>query len=202
MLLSWFNNTEEGYTRPERLARWPNLAMPLSRAMIEMWKEVPAKEFGSFTKVSHDNGKTWSELRKYPVTAPHGPIRRKDGSFFYVGTESLSDLSVPKEAVLAVESHDEGESWSLVSILPVPTQHEGRKIFSVCEPHCVDFGDGEVLAAIRCLIDDNENDTADPRNMTMFTCRSYDSGKPGANLSFSMIALPLRLIFSCTPPGR
>ncbi len=179
MLLSWFNNTDdEGvYSNPARVERWPNLGEPFSKAMLEKWKEVPKEEFGSFTKVSHDNGKTWSAPRKCPVTAPHGPIRRADGSFFYVGTERLSDLDVPADAVCAVQSFDEGETWEFVSALPAPKTHNGNKVTDVCEPHCVDLGNDEILAAVRCITTGDENEVGASFRMTMYTCRSLDGGK-------------------------
>lgn len=178
MLLSWFNNTEEVYTAPARLARWPLLGEPYAKSMVEKWRaEVAPEEFGSFTKVSRDYGKTWSGARKCPVTAPHGPIRRADGSILYVGTERLSDLDVPKGAVCAVKSTDDGETWELLSVLPVPATYKDNKVTQVCEPHCVDLGDDVILAAVRCVASGSEDELGKSFEMTMYTCRSCDGGK-------------------------
>jgi len=179
MLLSWFNNTDDAgiYSAENRVARWPNLGQPYSKAMLEKWKDVPREQFGSFTKVSRDYGKTWSEARKAPVTAPHGPIRRADGSFLYVGTERLSDLDVPKDAVCAVQSFDDGATWEFLSALPVPVLENGGKVISICEPHCVDLGDNEILAAVRCVATGSDDELGDQFCMTVYTCRSLDGGK-------------------------
>ncbi len=177
MLLSWFNNTEEIYTAEHRRARWSNLSEPFSMAMLEKWKEVPIEEFGSFTRISHDYGKTWSAPRKAPVTAPHGPIRRADGSFLYVGTERLSDLNVPKGAICAVQSFDDGATWEFLSTLPVPVPENSGEVTAICEPHCVDLGNNEILAAVRCVTDYHEDPVIRGRRMTVYTCRSLDGGK-------------------------
>ena len=177
MLLTWFNNTENIYTSEHNRSRWPNLAEPFCVAMIEKWKEVPREEFGSFTKISRDYGRTWSAPRKVPVTAPHGPIRRADGSFLYVGTERLSDLDVPANSICAVQSFDDGATWELLSVLPVPVREDGGEVTSVCEPHCVDLGNGEILAAVRCVADDHPDPVLRGRMMRVYTCRSYDGGK-------------------------
>lgn len=177
MLLTWFNNTEDIYTAESRVARWPNLAQPFTVAMVEKWKDVPREEFGSFSRVSRDYGKTWSAPRKAPVTAPHGPIRRADGSFLYVGSERLSDLGVPEKAICAVQSFDDGATWEFLSTLPVPVLEDGSLPTAICEPHCVDLGDNEILAAVRCVTNNDANEISKNHKMTTYTCRSLDGGK-------------------------
>ena len=145
--------------------------------MIAKWADLPAEEFGSFTRISRDGGKTWSDQRKSPVTCPHGPIRRKDGSFLYVGAERLSGYeNVEPNAICAVESHDDGETWEFLSVLPVPKEHNGKLLSGICEPHCIELGDGEILAAVRCFLM-GEDRSKDQHNFTMLTCRSTDNGK-------------------------
>ena len=177
ILLSWFNNEEDVYTAPRHIAKWPILGQPVSLAMLEKWKEVPKEQYGSFTKVSRDNGKTWSKAHMCPVTAPHGPIRRADGSIFYVGTERLSGLDIPADAVCAFQSFDEGETWEFVSRLPMPEEHDGKQVMECCEPHCVDLGNNEILAAVRCVVTDDPTDKFWYLNITTYTCRSLDGGK-------------------------
>ncbi len=176
MLLTWFNNTMEVFENPRRKILFPNLNEAFSLAMMDKWNDLPITEFGSFTRISRDGGKTWSAPRKAPVTAPHGPIRRADGSFFYVGAERLSGLDMPQNAICAVESHNDGETWKLVSVLPAPNEHNGRKLGGVCEPHCIDFGSGVILAAVRCFLE-GEDRTRSQYEFTLYTCRSTDGGK-------------------------
>ena len=203
MLLTWFNNLPWFiYTLPGRADRWPNLAQPLSMAMIDKWKEIPQSEYGSFTRISRDYGKTWSAPRKAPVTAPHGAIRRADGSLLYVGIEVLSDLPVPANSVTAVTSTDDGETWELLGVLPKPKTHNGKKIMDICEPHCVDLGDDVILAGVRCVVDGEAgNELAKSYFMTTYLCRSEDGGKTWSEPQF-MENLVHLLTLWCIPPAH
>lgn len=177
IMLSWFNNELDVFEHPGRQRLYPNIKEPFSQAMLAKWVDLPKEEFGSFTRISRDGGKTWSKQRKAPVTCPHGPIRRKDGSFLYVGAERLSGYEgIPANAICAVESHDDGETWQLLSALPTPKEHNGCEISGVCEPHCIELDDGVILAAIRCfLLKDNRS--VDQYYFTVYTCRSTNGGK-------------------------
>ncbi len=176
LLLTWFNNEPDVFDNPGRQKMYPNILEPFSQAMLAKWKNLPKEEFGSFSRISRDGGKTWSEPRKAPVTSPHGPIRRKDGSFFYVGAERLSGYNIPENAICAVESYDDGETWEFVSLLPAPKEHKGKPLSGVCEPHCVDLGDGIILAAVRCFLL-GANRSMDQHKFTMYLCRSTDNGR-------------------------
>ena len=176
MLLTWFNNEPDVFDSPGRQRMYPNIVEPFSQAMLAKWADLPKEEYGSFTRISRDGGKTWSEPRKAPVNAPHGPIRRANGSFFYVGAERLSGYDMPAGTICAVESHDDGQSWELVSVLPAPKEHNGKQICGVCEPHCIDLGDGVILAAVRCFLLGNDRFN-DQFKFTMYTCRSTDHGR-------------------------
>ena len=177
MMLTWFNNEPEVFDSPGRQRMYPNITEPFSQAMLAKWASLPKEVYGSFSRISRDGGKTWSKPRRAPVNAPHGPIRRKDGSFLYVGAERLSGYAdIPTGAICAVESHDDGETWEFLSALPAPKEHHGKPICGVCEPHCADLGDGEILAAIRCFLL-GEDRFHDQFRFTMYTCRSFDGGK-------------------------
>jgi hypothetical protein len=177
IMLSWFNNELDVFDHPGRQRLYPNIVEPFSQAMLAKWVDLPKEEYGSFTRISRDGGKTWSEPRKSPVTCPHGPIRRADGSFLYVGAERLSGYEhVPANAMCAVESHDDGETWEFLSALPAPKEHNGKPLSGVCEPHCVDLGNGEILAAVRCFLLGDDR-SKDQHYFTVYTCRSTDNGK-------------------------
>ena len=177
LLLTWFNNEPEVFDSPGRQRMYPNITEPFSQAMLAKWQSLPKEEYGSFSRISRDGGKTWSKPRRAPVNAPHGPIRRKDGSLLYVGAERLSGYEdIPTGAICAVESHDDGETWEFLSALPAPKEHHGKPVCGVCEPYCVDLGGGEILAAIRCFLL-GEDRFHDQFQFTMYTCRSLDGGK-------------------------
>lgn len=176
IMLTWFNNELDVFEHPGRQRLYPNIVEPFSQAMLAKWVDLPKSEYGAFTRISRDGGKTWSEPRKSPAYCPHGPIRRADGSFLIVGAERLSGYDMPANTICAIESHDDGETWSLLSVLPAPQEHHGKPLSGVCEPHCVDLGNDEILAAVRCFLLGDDRST-DQHNFTLYTCRSYDGGK-------------------------
>lgn len=52
------------------------------------------KFYGSLLRISTDNGKTFGEIHKSPVTSPHGPIELADGTVLWVGRK-FSNCNVP-----------------------------------------------------------------------------------------------------------
>lgn len=176
ILLTWFNNTMEVFENPRRKELFPNLTEAFSLEMMKKWENLPMSEYGSFSRISRDGGNHWSEQRKSPVTAPHGPIRRADGSFLYVGAERLSGWDLPPATICAAESFDEGETWQLLSILPNPKTVGSKIVEKVCEPHCVNLGNGELLAAVRCVLTEM-GEECNQRAFTVYTTRSCDNGK-------------------------
>lgn len=52
---------------------------------------------GSLFRISYDNGKTFGDIYKSPVTSPHGPIETGDGSILWVGnTFGTEDIEAHK----------------------------------------------------------------------------------------------------------
>ena len=48
--------------------------------------DMEERYLGSLVIKSSDNGHTWSDVYKVPVSAPHGPTLRRDGTLLYAGT--------------------------------------------------------------------------------------------------------------------
>lgn len=148
VLLSWFASDTRGLvigvpksdsvTRQYRMDFLPILAD---------WDDaVVAANVGAFTRLRHADG-TWSRRRVSPVSAPHGPVRLRDGRLFYLGNECRHELGnrggVRMAEITAFASCDAGASWSRLGTVPNP---EAGKFW---EAHALDLGNGEILGALR-----------------------------------------------------
>ena len=178
LILTWFSLRKEFIA--DRAERTPLLNEPMAKAVRDMWETMPPEQCnpGAFMKVSHDGGKTWSEQRRVPVTSPHGPIRRADGSLFFFGKVYLCpDETFPNRHICAVESHDEGKTWKLLGVVDLPEldpaigPEGGVKETHVHEPHAIELPDGTLLGAVRI-----SGFGGHARNM-IYTTRSTDGGK-------------------------
>ncbi len=170
LLLSWFAHTREFMdTREEKN---PTVMLPLSLGAREMWKKLDEEDhaYGSFVKLSQDGGKTWSERIRVPVSAPHGPIRRKDGSLLYFGRSfQCQDFEGYEPArIYALESRDGGKTWEKLGIVPTV---EGVDPGRFCEPYVVELPDGTLLGGIRVNREDKNLDNE------VYTTFSTDGGK-------------------------
>lgn len=176
LLLTWFSHS------PERFYNWDESAKdkphysildPLAIGMREMWKTLPAEQMpvGSFTRVSYDNGKTWSRNRPVPVTSPHGPCRLKDGTLLYAGSYVDTAGNYRNNCaghIRLYESHDDGETWALRSVVPIP---EGADESACFEPHACVLQDGRLMIAVRYQNGKGHG------NRKMFINFSEDEGK-------------------------
>ncbi|MBR2634600.1 MAG: exo-alpha-sialidase [Clostridia bacterium] len=205
LLLTWFNHAPEKFKDWDPLADTrPHYAVanPLSLGMRALWDTLPKEAIpsGSFTKISYDNGKTWSAPRQAPVTSPHGPCLLADGSLFWVGNlnrsmENPKNPSCPSEQaekksgavqdmdggstaggnrIFAYRSTDDGESWTRLSHVPCPEGAEGY----CCEPNATLLHDGTILAAVRYHCG------AGHGNRKMYTVKSSDGGKTWGEAKF------------------
>lgn len=169
LLLSWFAHPREFYK--ERETRNPSVLHPLSLAARQEWASLDDADhaYGAYIKLSQDGGKTWSQKIRVPVSAPHGPIRRADGSFLYLGRGFYSpDPGYLQGRLYAAESLDGGHHWQRLGEVPLPPDIAPERI---CEPHAVELPDGTLLCAFRVNRLDAGTDN------TIFTTFSQDDGR-------------------------
>lgn len=129
------------------------------------------KYLGSVYKISRDGGYTFGELKKSPVSSPHGPFRANDGRIIWVGREfayknpgDVNDYSHVSCAVM-----DENEEFRIISSIPPCVDGYGEG-FS-CEPHAIQLENGRILAAIRV------QRTGDHPLFTTYLSHSDDGGR-------------------------
>ncbi|MBR3837060.1 MAG: exo-alpha-sialidase [Clostridia bacterium] len=176
LLLSWACHPPkqfELWEEPAKTKPHYDVLSPLSLGMRELWKTLPEEEVqaGSFTRISRDGGKTWSPNRSAPVSSPHGPCRLEDGTLLYIGSymgENNNYANNDAGRIRLYESHDDGETWTLRSVMPMP---EGADEMLCYEPHAAVLQDGTLMAAVRYHWAKGHG------NRKMFINFSHDQGK-------------------------
>ena len=177
LMLSWFVREREFYWKMEDYLletkgdhRLANATAPLMRGMLESWKELSEEDakIGSFVRLSHDCGEIWDEAVKVPLTAPHGPIRLKNGKLVYLGRYFDGRDCTNENTIAACGSDDDGKTWQMLGDVPTP-DGIGRQTFH--EPHVVELPSGRLLGAIRA-----QGQGVD-FGFTVYLCTSDDGGK-------------------------
>jgi hypothetical protein len=126
-------------------------------------EKAEARYLGSTFVISHDNAKTFGDVMRIPVTAPHGPILMPDGSILYIGRKFSSND--------AVQSDDGIESYK---VYPDGTYEKLGMIENIspellsCEPHAIALADGKIIVHIR---------VQNAGTFTLYQSESYDGGK-------------------------
>jgi sialidase-1 len=112
----------------------------------EEWKEYLEREIdysehlGSFIRQSKDEGITFSEPYRSPVSTSHGPIEGFDKNLYYLGN------LVNAQGLAFYISTDQGKTWELKSEhLParLPSKHY------LCEPHVIQVAEHIFMALFR-----------------------------------------------------
>ena len=107
--------------------------------------EEEARDLGSTFKISYDNGVTFSQLYKSPVTSPHGPCELDDGTVLWVGTVYGSKDSCDSSIQAWSINTENGE---MTKVGDIPEVKDQGKAFP-CEPHAICLGNGKLICHIR-----------------------------------------------------
>lgn len=106
-----------------------------------------AKYLGSEYVISRDNGVTFGEVKKAPVTSPHGPCETCDGRVIYVGRAYAASDSRSDTDLIHCAEMDENGDFRVIGTVP-PIYVGGQKAMS-CEPHAICLADGTLVCHIR-----------------------------------------------------
>ena len=143
-LLTWFtidSRARRHHRDPALAASWEPGYSRITDANVAQW-------VGAWACASDDAGDTWQAPVRVPLTAPHGPIRLRDGGLLYFGKEftaGMAGFSNGVGAIAAARSSD-GLTWEPLGKVPL---HEGTAEGNYHEPHVAELPDGRLLGLIR-----------------------------------------------------
>ncbi|MBQ9748394.1 MAG: exo-alpha-sialidase [Clostridia bacterium] len=141
VIVTSFNNSREMQRRWNRKTRDPYVEAYLDAMDAERAEE---RYLGSTFVISHDDGRTFSEVKRIPVTAPHGPARMPDGSLLYVGRLFHTGPEVQNNGGIAAYRLEADGSYELLGMI----EGSDPALYD-CEPHAIVLDDGKILVHIR-----------------------------------------------------
>ena len=127
-------------------------------------EEEEKKYIGSTYRISHDCGTTFGEIRKSPVTIPHGPLEMPNGELLWIGRPY--DHKNEKDCIKAYKLLENGKFELLGEIENV--QNSNGETAVSCEPHSILLRDGSILTQIR---------VQQAGFFTIFQSKSSDGGR-------------------------
>ena len=148
LLVSWFTSDTRQYAQQD----WVRSMMGAEE--VDSWgptlsqvTDVVAQEhIGSWVSLSADGGDSWGERIRVPVSAPHGPIRLRNGDLLYLGKPYGSWSDMDGAPITAARSTDGGCSWQILGQVPC---HPATGPANYHEPHVVELPTGCLLGLIR-----------------------------------------------------
>lgn len=168
VVLTSFNNTVGVQNWANEALNKQDYVKRYVKGYIELLQHTGAeKEYlGSLWLISRDGGYTFGEMKKIPISAPHGPSLMKDGNFFLVGTIYDEDtISKRGNKTVCIKVDTDGNYEYLSEIDDV--EEEGYT--GSYEPYGIELPDGKIVVHIRVHFKE------DPR-MTVYQSESYDGG--------------------------
>lgn len=126
--------------------------------------EEEEKYLGASYRISTDCGVTFGEIKKCPVTIPHGPLELPDGSLMFIG-RPFNHREV-KDSIKAYRLSDNGK-LELVGEIEDVFNDKGEKATS-CEPHSIVLKDGSILTQMRVQL---------AGYFTIFQSESHNGGR-------------------------
>ncbi len=167
LIVTSFNNTVKFQKRC-------NSDSPYSLAYLDrITPEQERAALGAVFRISFDNGVTFGDIYKSPITSPHGPIELSDGRILWVGrTFSGDDAEVSLDEIrVYILNPNDGSMEHIGTIEDI--YRNGKKPVN-CEPYMTELTDGRLICHIRV---DAWNSDGTLNAFTLYQSESFDKGK-------------------------
>lgn len=139
----------------------------VQRYIDTITREDEEKYLGSTFRISRDCGVTFEEIRRSPISSPHGPIQLKDGTVLWAGTRFDNVFGGIEVHRLDTESGD-------TEFIGKITSPDKKAVLN--EPHMLELPDGRLICHMRA--ENEEAFSGGGENLfTVFQSVSDDGGK-------------------------
>ncbi len=151
MLVTTFSHNSSNYVTNSSSSwtKWQSVVGNAeTQKRFDLWNAATSEDRTGCSSyiISDDYGKTWSERRLMPITAPHGPSMLKDGTLMYLGVPKASKFATGENlasGVYCFVSDDRGESFTLRSKIDIPAS------YGACEAYGIQLSDGSIVGTVR-----------------------------------------------------
>lgn len=146
LLVTWFSHSADAYMN--EYAQGIRSVWPGAAGVLDAYPTIPEGKGrgGSFIRISEDGGYTWGETVRIPISSPHGPTMKKDGTLVYLGKAMYADKDEEAPGTVAAYGSSDGCTWTRLGEVPIP---EGLTPNHFHEPHAIELEDGRILGMIR-----------------------------------------------------
>ena len=175
MLLSWF--TTDNRSRADRAD--PEVAPIWETGFARITDDNIARWVGAWICTSVDAGESWKAPVKVPLTAPHGPIRLRNGTLLYFGKvfgNDMDEFTSGIGEIAAMTSSDDGQTWEGLGTVPLCA---GTEPGNYHEPHVAELADGKLVGLIRsaAAVREGRDDIMGALKFSLFQSVSTDGGR-------------------------
>lgn len=165
LIFTSFNNSVEFQQKENEKRKEGPIKEYVNAYLNTVSPEAEKEALGLTFRVSYDNGLTFGPIYKSPITSPHGPLQRADGSILWVGTNY--------EGGCNIRAYDlDPQTGEMTLLGKIDTSGIRALEWIPCEPHAMELSDGTILCHIRtdCYKQGN-------RAFTLWQSESHDGGR-------------------------
>lgn len=166
IIVNWFAHNASNYFAEDDDGTYTGWQKSVTKAqMVAVKAKWDAQEKadpqwllgGSFTSISTDGGKTWSEPSRVAVKSPHGMTLGQDGRTLYFFGALAANWNLSGTSGLTsgnyfylLQSKNYGQTWSKVGAVTLPNNIAAAgKSTLYDEGYCIQLQDGSFLAGFR-----------------------------------------------------
>ena len=177
VIVTSFNNTLD-FQKKRVYSEQDNITYR-SAYMDTVTKEEEQKYLGSNFRISNDCGVTFGEIKKSPVTTPHGPLVLRDGTVLWVGKFFGHNTDkTPTEGNSFIQVHKVNPDGTTEYVGQIESASDEKGDLVMSEPYAIELDDGTLICHIRTeRLEEKDNFNYYTTELTLYQSESKDGGK-------------------------